>query len=236
MAGQADLVRQVVEDRRYRPQNIAHIAFDLRAAGFEHRPVLTIDNLDAQPFVHHVDQQMWTQRLQARIGFNQFVKLFTQLIQAQLFGALVRRIDLFSHQAVLLRRIVAAPWDWAAFGTALVAAGQGDLKRRAEIFGDLRQLLRAGDRQQPHHQEERHHRRHKIGISDLPGAAVMSGMMRLALSDQNDRMILFHASSSSVACCAGAFTRRTCSSSSTKEGRSVVYSVLRPNSTAICGA
>src|SRR5690606_29785226 len=98
-----------------------------------------------------------------------------------------------------LRWIVAAAWNGAAFGTALVAAGQGNLERRAEVFGDLRQLLRAGDRQQPHHQEERHHRRHKVGISDLPGAAVMGGMMRLSLSDQNDRMILFHASSSSVA-------------------------------------
>ncbi|MNG77275.1 hypothetical protein D3C79_358210 [compost metagenome] len=179
---------------------------------------------------------MRAQRFQARVGLNQLIEFFPQLVEAQFLVALLQRLDLFFHQPLLLGGIIPAPRDRAALRTALVAGGQRHLQRRAKIFGDLRQLLRAGDRQQPHHQEERHHGGHKVSISNLPGATVVRRMMRFAFPDQHNRVILLHTCSSSVACCTGAFTRRTCSSSSTKDGRSVVYSVLRPNSTAICGA
>ena len=72
-----DSVGDIIQNRCNRTQNIAHIRFNFSTAGFEHWAILTIDNLNTQPFFHHIDDQMRTQCFQAWVGFNQLVELFT---------------------------------------------------------------------------------------------------------------------------------------------------------------
>ena len=223
MARQADAVWNIVKQRRNAAQDIAHIGLDFGAAGFKHRPVLAVDNLDAQPLFHHVDDQMRTQRFQTRIRFNQLVQLFAQAIQANVveLALLLIHIDDLFHFALDARRVVAAARNRAFAVAAAFAAGHRDLQRRFKIFGNLHQLLRAGDRDQPHHHKKGHHRRHKVGIGDLPGAVAAFVSFMLALFDDDDGTVaVLHAVSSEV-CFAGFFALRTCSSSSLNEGRSV---------------
>src|SRR3546814_19803667 len=47
---------------------------------------------------------------------------------------------------------------------------------RREIVGEALALGLVGRAQDPEQQEKGHHRRHEIGIGDLPGAAVMTAM------------------------------------------------------------
>src|SRR5438132_5686745 len=54
------------------------------------------------------------------------------------------------------------------------AAHEGDLERRVEEVGNALLVAFGGGAQQPHEQEEGHHRRHEVGIGNLPGAAVMA--------------------------------------------------------------
>src|SRR5690349_15270148 len=60
--------------------------------------------------------------------------------------------------------------------------------RIAEVPGNglLRLLALADD---PHDEEERHHRRHEVGIRHLPRAAMMSMMRGGGLLDDDDRLI-----------------------------------------------
>ncbi|MNN84293.1 hypothetical protein D3C81_2014380 [compost metagenome] len=62
MTGQTNAVGDTIQNRRNRPQDIAHVRFNLGTAGLKHRAVLTIDNLNTQPFLHQVDFQMRAQR------------------------------------------------------------------------------------------------------------------------------------------------------------------------------
>ena len=55
----------------------------------------------------------------------------------------------------------------------------------AEIVGEPAPLLLGGGVDQPHQQEERHHRGHEIGVRDLPGAAVMAALDHLFLADDH---------------------------------------------------
>ena len=63
---------------------------------------------------------------------------------------------------------------------AFVPTGQDAIRSRvlehagiAEVAGDAR-LDRLALADEPHHQEERHHRGHEVGVGDLPRAAVMA--------------------------------------------------------------
>ena len=51
-------------------------------------------------------------------------------------------------------------------------------RMRIEVGGNLRQRLLVGRVDQPHDQEERHHRRHEVGVGDLPHAAVVAALVR----------------------------------------------------------
>jgi hypothetical protein len=53
------------------------------------------------------------------------------------------------------------------------AAEQRHLERRVEEVGDALLVALGRRAEQPHQEEERHHRRHEIGVRDLPGAAVL---------------------------------------------------------------
>ncbi len=92
-----------------------------------------------------------------------------------------------------------------------------------------RQLLShrlVGLRQEPEHDEERHHGRHEVGVRDLPGAAVMAAVATLHLLDDDDRFVALHADFLSSA---KAF------SSSSMEGRSSEKIARRPNSIESAG-
>ena len=62
-----------------------------------------------------------------------------------------------------------------------LAAGVAvDQLDRVEVAGDRRLGLLVGGVDQPHHQEEAHHRGHEVGEGDLPDAAVM-GLVVVAM-------------------------------------------------------
>src|SRR5262249_3487468 len=117
---------------------------------------------------------------------------------------------------------------------ARAAAEQRDLQRGGEIVGDALLVALGRGAEQPHQQEEGHHRRHEVGVSDLPGAAMVAMAALLDLLDDDRLELLAVAGHGSVL--HQAFLPLTWPSSSAKVGRSVEYSTLRPNSTATCGA
>ena len=88
-----------------------------------------------------------------------------------------------------------APPAWATVLAHHLAAqhaagarhGLGDGLGR-EIIGDAALLLRRGGVDQPHQQEERHHRGHEVGIGDFPGAAMMAAMPALLDAFDDDRV------------------------------------------------
>ena len=61
--------------------------------------------------------------------------------------------------------------------------------QRIEVVGDLRQHLLVGGVDQPHDQEERHHRRHEVGVGDLPHAALVRGLLALAAPANDDELV-----------------------------------------------
>src|SRR5690606_19820075 len=112
-----------------------------------------------------------------------------------------------------------------AAGSRAITARQRDFQRRTKILGNPFPFALRRNADQPHNEEERHHRRHEIGVGDLPAAAVRCRMgAAVALDHAWLGVGTGHGQRP--------FTARTCSSSSTNDGLSVEYSTLRPNSTA----
>ena len=82
------------------------------------------------------------------------------------------------------------------------AAGIPGKGNRGEVIGDALQLILGHRVEQPQEQEERHHRRHEVGIGHLPGAAVMAVPAFLALLDDDRLTLVRHGSDLS---CGGQF-------------------------------
>ena len=74
----------------------------------------------------------------------------------------------------------------AAQHAAGAGHGLGDGLRR-EIIGDAALLFGRGGVDQPHQQEEGHHRGDEVGIGDFPGAAMMAAMPALLDALDDDR-------------------------------------------------
>src|SRR5690606_34291495 len=55
-----------------------------------------------------------------------------------------------------------------------LAARECHAQRSLEVLRDALEVALCRRTDEPHEQEERHHRRHEVGISDLPGTGVMS--------------------------------------------------------------
>src|SRR5581483_11454708 len=72
-----------------------------------------------------------------------------------------------------------------AFGGRLLVCQS----QRIEIRCNLRQRLLVGRVDQPHDQEERHHRRHEVGVGDLPHAAVMAALVGVAAAADDDELV-----------------------------------------------
>ena len=59
-----------------------------------------------------------------------------------------------------------------------------------EVVEDRRALLFRHGGDEPHHQEERHHRGDEVRVRHFPGAAVMSGAALLVALDDDDRALI----------------------------------------------
>src|SRR6185436_3935499 len=103
--------------------------------------------------------------------------------------------------------------------------------RIAEVARD-RRLDVLALRDEPHHEEERHHRGHEVGVRDFPGAAMVSAVPLFLLPDDDDgRVAGLHAAFGAAAACVA----RQARSVSSNVGRTSLGSVRRANSTAIAG-
>ena len=103
----------------------------------------------------------------------------------------------------------------------LESAGIGEVA----LDGVLEVLVHADD---PHHHEERHHGRHEVGIRDLPGTAVMTGVALRFLLDDDDGPI-------AALLCHAYAAFRVSASSSANVGRSTGSKLRRANSTHVIG-
>jgi hypothetical protein len=76
------------------------------------------------------------------------------------------------HLSFGTRNIVAAALNDHSSLAGDLAARHCHLERHLEIFGNTFQIALVGRAEQPHQQEECHHRRDEIGIGNFPRAAV----------------------------------------------------------------
>ena len=88
------------------------------------------------------------------------------------------------------RQVLAAAADDVRRVAGAAAAEQRDLERRVEEVGDALLVALGGRAEQPHQQEERHHRGDEVGVGDLPRAAVLA-VAALADPLDDDRLELF---------------------------------------------
>ena len=111
-------------------------------------------------------------------------------------------LGLFQRWALALRHLHGSPvGDQRAFVIRRVAAkglaGPGrrvtEQVVRAEIIREALSLVLGRRVQQPHQQEERHHRRHEVGVRHLPGTAVMAALHDLELLDDDRAAALLFA-------------------------------------------
>ena len=200
--------------------------------------------------------------LQRRVRFDRRHQLHLEVVQAHLlapfeFGRRVlQRLLVGPHRHALaeivpsLMRVVPGsglemsrppPCHDARIHAGALAAQDRGLERHVEILRDAAPLHRRHRTQQPHQQEERHHRGHEVRVGELPRAAVMPlAAPDHALDEDRTVFVVAHPGAFVVTQPAArvtfALTRRTCSSSSENDGRSVENSTLRPNSTAMAGA
>ena len=184
-------------------QDIAHIRFDDGAAHVEHGPVLLVDDLDLQAVFGLFQLDLTAELGQGRIVGHHLGDFFLQGIDAhrifaRQFGARHLCADQFGgplgvaavHLPGRFAQVAPSSRQDAFAVAGTVAAHQGNLDRRGEIAGDTVEIAFGGGAQQPHQQEEGHHGRHEIGISDLPGAT-MGRVTTLFHPLDDDRLELF---------------------------------------------
>ena len=187
MAGQADLVRHLVEHDADRMQYVARVRLQLGLGHRKHRAILLVDDLYPQSFAGNIEQQLLLEFPQSRIGIDRGVDFSLQHSQARAlltFEFFLGRLQIgrlpglgvraFLDLAFLARQIGAAAHQDRRTVAAAGTARHRHFQRRLEVLGNAAQVTLRGRSEQPHQQEERHHRRHEVGIGDLPGAAAMA--------------------------------------------------------------
>ena len=194
--------------------------FEARAAQVEHRPVLLIDDLDAQAFGCDVEQQLVLEGLQRLALVDR--PLAVPAISA---SSCLRRLPCGLGRVGL--RLVVLTLDGPPAGSCTVAptcrsaaaslvasrppprligrragAARTHLARRGlhalaglhagvlEVVEYRRALFLRHGGHQPHHQEERHHRGHEVRVGHLPRAAVMAARHLLDALDVDRRGLL----------------------------------------------
>ena len=171
MTGNTDAVRHIIEDRRDSPQNVPHIRFNVGGADHKHRAVGTVDNLDPQPVIGGINQQMRLQFIQTRVFENRLLQVLFQFLKTTGFILsllVLHTVRVRQCVTVFINDVFAAARNRVSGIPGFCSRVDRCFQRRAEVFRNLSQLLRAGDRNQPHHQEERHHGGHKVSVSNLP--------------------------------------------------------------------
>lgn len=140
-----------------------------------------------------------------------------------------------------LRQVVATAVEDARRAPGTGPAEQHDLERLVEVVGNALAVAFRGGAEQPHQQEERHHRGDEVRVRDLPSAPVRAMPALLdALDDDRLQRLAGGGHGAWVAQSTRRRRRRhfffTWASSSLKVGRWSENSTLRPNSIAVIGA
>ena len=175
MAADTDLLFDLGNGVAQRQQNFLKIRLQLGAATGKHRPVLGIDNLDTQAVLGDFDQNLILEALQHRLA----VDLVLQLLQQHFHIPALSLISQFARGVLadvllpgFLRCLIQCGLGCNFRGAAQIdrpgTAAFVETDRVVEVAGDTAQLLRGGNRNQPHDQKEGHHRYRKVGKGDLP--------------------------------------------------------------------
>ncbi|EGF31988.1 hypothetical protein IMCC9480_3081 [Oxalobacteraceae bacterium IMCC9480] len=215
MAGQADLVGYVVERKTDFAQDLFGVRLQIGFGRRKHRPVLLVDDLDAQAFAGDVEQQLVLEFIERRVRFDHGFDFSLQGLELAglgffegLFKVGLRGLDVVGFfrrdgfaaldLTILAGQVLATALDDAGAVAGTRTATHRHQQRRLEIFGDTTETALRSRSQQPHQQEKRHHRGDEVGIRNFPGTAVMSTGDLLDALD-NDRAGAFV--SHDVPCC-----------------------------------
>src|SRR5690606_24750049 len=218
MPADREAVRQIRDGAGNHLEQRPDSGRDGGAAALEHALVKLIDDLDAQSLRRHVDHDMIAKARKLGVGIDCLADCLARLLEAHLLNLAEpgEQLGLFHLAHLRLRlalvfttafrrldarddgrdaevgdlrsfRLQAAPAEVAA-GAGLAEARGG----RREIFGKPLLLLRRCYVEQPEQQEKRHHRGYKVGVGDLPRAAVMAMAAFLDLLDDYRGDIIGH--------------------------------------------
>src|SRR5207249_4352762 len=187
-----------------------------------------VDHLDHETRIgdldHHLVLQLRDVRVLLRGARDRRLDLLRLALEALLLALALHDDDVLRHHLRLARlRLVHVAGDHRA------AAQHA---RAPEVLRDLLAEPHVGLRQQPEHDEERHHRGHEVRVGDLPRAAVVRGVALLLPADDDARLRVLGGGHQPAA----AFTARQAASVSSLDGRSSEKMALRANSTATMGA
>ena len=216
-----DVVGQHADDLRDHPEQARERRLDLGGADLEEEAVVALDELDAQALRRHLDAHLVLERAQVGVGLergpNPHGRLGQRGVVVVAGGACRRQRD-----------------DTGAGRQQARLLAPGRQRRRIpEIGGDRR----ANDGTllgRPQHDEERHHRRHEVGVRDLPRAVGMLGPPAPRLPDDERRLLRIGPTPADHA--GLGLTASVEASTSTSDGRSWVKMARRANSTATNGA
>ena len=210
MAADTDLVRHGLDGLGEDQQDVFEVGLQARTAKIEHRPVLGIHDLDAQAVLGDLEENLILELLQLGIFLDLGLQLLQQHLQTLLLDLLSQLFSLLDLQLLgrVLRihgrlrrircifhfRIERAIRRWRRRTTEVdnVRTGAfGEADGILEVARNRLFLLRCGRAHQPHHQEERHHRRGKVGKGNLPGATMVATGDLLDPLDDN-WLVVFH--------------------------------------------
>ena len=214
-----------------------------RTAGVEERRLLALDQFDAQSVGRHLDLDLLPEVGELRLLLEHLPDLPGHLLERL-------RIAHADHDLALggpntlgrigLERRLAARDGPVRLGV-VEDAGVLEVSRDGRLDG-------VALRDEPHDEEEGHHRGHEVGIRHLPRAAMVAAVPALLdLLDDDDRRILHDrcsalrrplpalAQAAAAFCAACWFDFLQYFSVSSKVGRTSPGSTRRANSTAITG-
>src|SRR5206468_9403103 len=194
----------------------------------EEQVATLVDHLDHQAGVGYLHDHLVLQLGDLRVllggAGDRSLDLVRLALEALLLAFALHDDDVLRHHLGLARlRLVDVTGDHRA---AAQHAGA------PEVLRDLLAQPHVGLREQPEHDEQRHHRGHEVRVGDLPRAAVVGGVALLLPADDDARLRVLGGGHQPAA----ALTARQAASVSSLDGRSSEKIALRANSMATMGA